>query len=85
MSEDFTEAVADARSRIAYNVRRLRRERGWTQTELARRAQLNRNTTHALERERNMTLDAICRVAVALEVDWSELGAGTTEMEAWER
>lgn len=73
--EEFEEDVADAKSRIAFNVRRLRRARGWSQCELARRANLNRNTTHRLEREENMTLDAICRVSVALGVEWSELAS----------
>lgn len=70
------ECFADAKSRIAFNVRRYRKARGWSQLELARRAGLDRNVPHMIEREQRITLESTCALAVALGVDWPALVAG---------
>ena len=58
------------RARLARNLRRLRAERGLTQEEVAERADLNRNYVGMIEREENApTVDAIERIAAALQVD----------------
>lgn len=58
------------RARVARNLRRLRAERGLTQEEVAERADLNRNYIGMIEREENSpTVDAIERIAAALQVD----------------
>lgn len=55
---------------MARNLRRLRAERGLTQEEVAERADLNRNYVGMIEREENApTVDAIERIAAALQVD----------------
>ena len=55
-------------------VRRNRRERGWTQEELAERADIHRSYLAALESgARNPTLDVIVRVANALHLPVAEL------------
>lgn len=55
---------------VARNLRRLRREKGVSQEELADRAGLNRNYPGLLEREQYAaTVDVLEKLAVALEVD----------------
>jgi transcriptional regulator with XRE-family HTH domain len=55
---------------LARNLKRLRRERGLTQEELADLAQLNRNYVGMIERKENAaTVDTLEALAKALEVD----------------
>lgn len=55
---------------MARNLKRLRRERGLTQEELADLAQLNRNYVGMIERQENAaTVDTMEALAKALEVD----------------
>jgi transcriptional regulator with XRE-family HTH domain len=54
---------------VADNVRRLRRELAMSQEELAGQAQLHRTYVGAIERaERNISLDNVERLAMALKV-----------------
>jgi len=58
---------------VASNMRRLRREKGLSQEELADRAGLNRNYPGLLEREQYAaTVDVLEKLATALEVDPAE-------------
>lgn len=60
---------ASARTVLALNLRRLRRERGWSQEELAARTELDRSFVAHVEREaRNISLDNIEKLADALGV-----------------
>ncbi len=60
--------------RFAKNVRALRREKGWTQEELARRADLHRTYIGSIERlERNVSLLNVERIAGALKVKATDL------------
>jgi transcriptional regulator with XRE-family HTH domain len=55
---------------VARNLRRLRRNGGLTQEELADRAGLNRNYIGMIEREENApTVDALEQIAGALGID----------------
>ena len=55
---------------VAMNVRRVRKERGLTQEELAHLAGVNRNYVGMIERRENSpTIDMIERLASALNVD----------------
>jgi transcriptional regulator with XRE-family HTH domain len=55
---------------VARNLRRMRRERGLSQEELADRAHLNRNYVGMIEREENApTVDALEQLSTALNVD----------------
>jgi transcriptional regulator with XRE-family HTH domain len=55
---------------LARNLKRLRRERGLTQEELADLAGLNRNYVGMIERQENAaTVDTIEGLAKALQVD----------------
>ena len=55
---------------VARNLRRLRREKGVSQEELADRAGLNRNYPGLLEREQYAaTVDVLEKLAAALDVD----------------
>lgn len=55
---------------VARNLRRLRRERGLSQEELADRAEVNRNYVGMIEREENSpTVDILEQLAAALDVD----------------
>jgi|SRR5215469_8531574 len=57
-----------------------RRRRGWTQEQLADRADLNRGYLGAIERgERNPTLDSLVKLAAALEMRASELVAAAED------
>src|SRR5690606_1398318 len=67
--DPVSEAIADAKSRIAWNVRRMREARGWSQLELAARAGLNRNSVQNVEQEKRLTLGSMCAIAVAFGVD----------------
>ncbi|MFQ6035727.1 MAG: helix-turn-helix domain-containing protein [Sedimentisphaerales bacterium] len=60
--------------RFAQRVRALRVENGWTQEELARRADLHRTYIGSIERyERNVSLLNVERIAAALKVDVKDL------------
>lgn len=62
-------APSALRRTVADNVRRLRRALGMSQEELAAEAQLHRTYVGAIERaERNLSLDNIERLALALRV-----------------
>lgn len=63
-----------AREIFADNIRRLRAERGWSQEELAFRAGLHRTFVAHVERgARNISLDNIEKLSVALEVPLVDL------------
>ncbi|UUW92235.1 helix-turn-helix domain-containing protein [Pimelobacter simplex] len=56
------------------SVAQLRRQRGWTQEELAERAELHRSYIAAIETGgRNPTLDVIVKIATGLHVRVSQL------------
>ncbi|MEA4944581.1 MAG: helix-turn-helix transcriptional regulator [Propionicimonas sp.] len=62
--------------RLAFGarVRALRTDRGWSQEELAHRANLDRTYVSGVERGvRNPTLDVITRFADTLEVEVADL------------
>ena len=55
-------------------VKTLRLEKGWTQEELARRADLHRTYIGSIERyERNVSLLNVARIAKALSVNIKDL------------
>lgn len=56
-----------ARDILARNMRRLRKEKGWSQEELAHRAGIHRTYLSGVERsERNISIDNIEKIAKAL-------------------
>lgn len=58
----------DIRKRLGQNVQRLRRERGWSQEELADRTGLHRTYISGIERGiRNPTVTILERLAEGLE------------------
>ena len=60
--------------RFARSVKTLRLEKGWSQDELARRADLHRTYIGSIERhERNVSLLNVERIAKALKVDARDL------------
>ncbi|RYE62215.1 MAG: XRE family transcriptional regulator [Oxalobacteraceae bacterium] len=64
----------DVRHRLAANMRRLRKERGWSQETLADEAGLDRTYVSGIERiVRNPTITVIDRVSVALECRLGDL------------
>lgn len=63
-----------ARQRLANNLRRFRRERGLSQEGLAEESGLHRTFVGSVERaERNVSLDNIERLAMALGLDVVDL------------
>jgi transcriptional regulator with XRE-family HTH domain len=61
------------RALIAWNLGRLRIERGVSQSRLAEKSGVNRGHVRELERENvNVTVDLLDRLAAALEVQVSE-------------
>ncbi len=67
-------APQNARIRLAANLRAARAKLGISQEELADRAGINRTFVGSVERrERNISLDNIERLAVALGMDVAEL------------
>ncbi len=68
--------VSDSQILIFFGdrVRKLRKEKNFSQEELAHRAELHRTYIGMIERaEKNLTLLNIKRIAIALEVKISEL------------
>ncbi|QBM74384.1 XRE family transcriptional regulator [Sphingomonas sp. AAP5] len=64
----------DVRHRLAENMKRLRKERGWSQEALADEAGLDRTYVSGIERVvRNPTVTVVERVAVALSCGMGDL------------
>ncbi len=64
----------DIRKQVGLNVQRIRRNRGWSQEELAFNSGLHRTYISGIERGiRNPTLTVLARLANALDVQPSEL------------
>ena len=62
--------LMDIRRRLAANIIRLRKERGWSQEELADRAGLHRTYISGVERGvRNPTITVVAKIAAALGVE----------------
>ncbi len=64
----------DVRHRLAANMKRLRKERGWSQEALADEAGLDRTYISGIERiVRNPTITVVERVSSALECTLGDL------------
>jgi len=64
----------DVRHRLAGNMRRLRRERGWSQERLADEAGLDRTYISGIERvTRHPTITSVEKIVGALDTSFSEL------------
>lgn len=62
---------------LGENIRTHRRDRKWSQEKLAEAANLHRNYVGDVERgEENVSLDALARIAEALEVSLADLVSG---------
>lgn len=71
---DKEEIVGDARRRVAENVRRLRKERGLSQEEMAELANFHRTYVSQLERcVTNISVGGLEKLAQALGVDILDL------------
>lgn len=65
---------AELAAAFGSNVRELRTERGWSQEQLAERADMHRTFVGHVERgENQVTLETLCRLATALDVRPSTL------------
>ncbi|MGE0409484.1 MAG: helix-turn-helix domain-containing protein [Amphiplicatus sp.] len=64
----------DVADRLAVNLQRLRREKGWSQEDLAEESGLHRTYVSGIERrKRNPTITVVDRLAVALKVPMGAL------------
>ncbi len=64
----------EVRQRLAQNVRRERHDKGWSQEELADRAQLHRTYISGVERGvRNPTVTVVDKIAAALDTTAASL------------
>lgn len=64
----------DVRRRLAVNVKKLRKERGWSQEALADEAGLDRTYVSGIERViRNPTVTVVERLTVALDCKFGDL------------
>lgn len=73
-SPSVTPRPPPARATLARNLIRLRAQRGWSQEALAHEAGLHRTFVAHVERQvRNISLDNIERLAIALGVDVATL------------
>lgn len=64
----------DVRQRLAVNMKRLRKERGWSQEALADEAGLDRTYISGIERvQKNPTITVVERVANALACNIGQL------------
>lgn len=72
----------DMRKLVGDNCARLRRERGWTQEELAERSGLSQQYLSDLERgKRNPTIVTVYELALALEATHLDLLAVNSDRE----
>jgi DNA-binding XRE family transcriptional regulator len=77
---EYASLVSDFTKALGRAVEFARRRRGWTQDQLADRADLNRGYLGGIERgERNPTLDIIVKLAAALDMRLSDLIAAAEE------
>ena len=68
--------MADLKEIVATNVRRLRRDKGWTQEDLADRVGLSARYIGQNERaQASMTVSVLGQIAYAFKVDAAELVA----------
>ena len=66
--------LPNARERIAANLKRLRKERGWSQEFMAEAANFHRTYVSQLERcITNISIDGLEQLALALDVDVIDL------------
>lgn len=66
--------IENARQRIAFNLKRLRKERGWSQEFMAEASDFHRTYVSQLERcVTNISIDGLEQLAIALEVDIIDL------------
>jgi transcriptional regulator with XRE-family HTH domain len=73
-SKSSPQFLPSARVRVGENIRRLRKEKGLSQEELAEVAEFHRTYVSQLERcVTNISIDGLERLAQALEVDITEL------------
>lgn len=64
----------DVRKRLALNMKRLRKERGWSQEALADAAGLDRTYISGIERNvRNPTITVVERISTALKCQFGSL------------
>ena len=64
----------DVRQRLAVNIKRLRKERGWSQEALADEAALDRTYISGIERKvKNPTITVVERVARAMNCRFGDL------------
>ncbi len=64
----------DVRARVGLNLQRLRRDKGFSQEELADRAQIHQTYLSGVERgRRNPTITVLQRIAEALDTDIVDL------------
>lgn len=64
----------DVRQRLAVNMKRVRKERGWSQEALAHEAELDRTYISGIERNvRNPTITVVERIAEALNCPLGKL------------
>ena len=77
----------DLRRRLGVRLTELRRARGWTQRELARRSQINPGRLSKLERGvHRASLDEVTRLSLALNAGLDELVFGASSLEgSWQR
>ena len=64
----------DVRQKLAVNMKRLRKERGWSQEALAHEAGLDRTYVSGIERlKKNCTITVVERIAKAFQCSMGDL------------
>lgn len=67
---------------LGTRIREKRKARGWTQEELAAKAEIDRSYIGGVERgERNLTFTVLCEICSALGCDVAALTKGIPELE----
>jgi transcriptional regulator with XRE-family HTH domain len=68
-------------NQLGSRIREKRKELGWTQEELAARAEIDRSYLGGIERgERNVTFTILCEICTALGCDVAEITAGIPKL-----
>jgi len=72
--EEFKDLTNQTLKLIGQNIRKLRKEKGWTQEVFAEAANINdKEVSHIESGNRNITIETLIKISIALSVSSTDL------------